>query len=104
MDIPGPQQLLEDLELQHCLSWSISRFQRCSMGGLWDADVDFGGSQPGQGSREGTMGHEKPLSWGQLQPCHLFLLSQEIRGFTALIDFFPSQAWLLFSTGTTQPR
>lgn len=36
------------------------------------------------------MGHGKPLSWAQLRPCHLFLLSQENRGFTGLIDFFPS--------------
>lgn len=41
---------------------------------------------PVQGSREGTMGHRR---WGQLRPCHLFLLSQENRGFTGLIDFFP---------------
>lgn len=32
------------------------------------------------------MGHRR---WGQLRPCHLFLLSQENRGFTGLIDFFP---------------
>lgn len=98
---PGPQQLLEELELQCSLSWSNPRFQRCSMGDSGAQMLILEGLSlqsvlPVQGSREGTMGHGEPLSWGQLQPCHLFLLSQENRGFAALIDFFPLQSGCCF--------